>query len=389
MNTLDKISSLGQVFTPQSIVSEMLALKRNSGAVLEPSCGDGAFLKHLPTEAVGIEIDSTFKGENVLNIDFFDYKTNNTFDTIIGNPPYVRFQDIPDETRDKLSMEMFDKRTNLYMFFIEKCIRHLNKNGELIFITPRDFLKSTSSIQLNEFIYSNGTITDFMDMGDRRIFGNFTPNCVIWRFERGNFSRKTSTYKEFILSNGQLIFANNLYPVKFKDIFFVKVGAVSGADGIFENEQEGNADFVCSYTAKTGKTKKMIYNAKIPYLERFKEKLISRRIRKFSENDWWMWGRDFFHSEKNRIYVNCKTRNSNPFFIHSENKYDGSVLAVFPKNQKIDLKIICEELNNVNWLELGFVCDGRFIFSQKSLENSVLPESFAKYATAKNTLNDF
>ena len=264
MNTLDKVANLGQVFTPETTVSEMLTLRKNSGTILEPSCGDGAFLKHLSEKAVGIEIDQSFKGKNILNIDFFDYPASKKFDTIIGNPPYVRFQDIPEETKKKFDMKMFDKRTNLYLFFIEKCIRHLNSHGELILITPRDFLKSTSSINLNEFIYANGTITDFIDMGDKRIFGNFTPNCVIWRFEKDNFSRKTSTYKEFILSSGQLIFANNQYPVKFKDIFFVKVGAVSGADEVFANEKEGNADFVCSYTAKNGETKRMIYNTKIP-----------------------------------------------------------------------------------------------------------------------------
>jgi hypothetical protein len=35
----------------------------------------------------------------------------------------------------------------------------------------------------------------------------------------------------------------------------------------------------------------------------------------------------------------------------------------------------------VDWKELGFVCDNRFIFAQKSLENCVLPKSFEKYIT--------
>jgi adenine-specific DNA-methyltransferase len=36
-------------------------------------------------------------------------------------------------------------------------------------------------------------------------------------------------------------------------------------------------------------------------------------------------------------------------------------------------------LNNVDWQELGFVVDGRFVFSQKSLENSLLPISFKEF----------
>jgi adenine-specific DNA-methyltransferase len=276
-------------------------------------------------------------------------------------------------------MAHFDKRSNLYLFFIEKCIRHLAPGGELIFITPRDFLKATSSIQLNEFIYQNGTITDFIDLGDKKVFEGFAPNCVIWRFEKDNFLRKTNAHKNFILSNGQLLFADNHYPIKFSDIFFVKVGAVSGADIIFSNEKYGNTDFVCSYTAKTGETKRMIYNEKIKYLRRYKKTLISRKINKFDEYNWWKWGRDFFHSNLKRIYVNNKTRNKNPFFLHPSHFYDGSVLAVFPKNQGADMQKIRDDLNKVDWKELGFVCDGRFIFNQKSLQNCLLPGNFKNY----------
>ncbi|MDO4674526.1 hypothetical protein [Campylobacter sp.] len=42
------------------------------------------------------------------------------------------------------------------------------------------------------------------------------------------------------------------------------------------------------------------------------------------------------------------------------------------------LQKICDKLNNTDWQELGFVCDGRFLFSQKSLENAMLDSSFIK-----------
>jgi len=386
-SSINKIINLGQVFTPKYIVSQMLSLIKNNGKILEPSCGNGAFLNELPKErTIGIEIDPQYKGENIINMDFFDYSISNKFDTIIGNPPYVRFQDIPEETKKKLDLKIFDKRSNLYLFFIYKSILHLNLHGELIFITPRDFLKSTSAIKLNEFIYKNGTITNLIELGDEKVFKDFTPNVIIWRFEKDNFNRKTTAYKQFTYSNGQLLFTDNSYSVKFSSLFYVKVGGVSGNDKIFENKEYGNADFVCSYTAKTGKTKRMIYNIKIPYLEQFKEQLLNRKIRKFTEKDWWKWGRDFYHSNDERIYVNCKTRNKNPFFLHPSKYYDGSVLAIFPKNKNLDIRELCDDLNKVNWYELGFVCDGRYIFSQKSLENAVLPDTFLKYVN-KNEKN--
>ncbi|MDR2684273.1 MAG: class I SAM-dependent methyltransferase [Prevotellaceae bacterium] len=377
------VKQLGQVFTPQFIVTKMLQLRKNFGTVLEPSSGAGAFASSI-SNCVSIEIDEKYCTENSLNIDFFDYSTENKFDTVIGNPPYVRYQDILPATKQKLNTSFFDERTNLYLFFIEKCINHLNTHGELIFITPRDFLKATSSIKLNNFIFQNGTITDIIDLGDKKIFDSAQPNCIIWRFEKDNFLRKTNVKKEFIFANGQLLFTEDCYPVPFNDIFLVKVGAVSGNDKIFANEKYANVEFVCSSTYQTGKTRKMIFNVKNDYLEKHKTELLSRGIRQFDETNWWQWGRLHHISDRKRIYVNTKTRNQKPFFMHQCQNYDGSVLAVFPKKQNADEKLLCKKLNAVNWYELGFVCDGRYIFSQKSLENSLLPDYFREEAVKEN-----
>ena len=387
------VVNLGQVFTPPHIVSDMLALiqstkKLSNPRFLEPSCGNGAFFQNLPKNKVGIEIDSSVVCDKaILQEDFFAYSTNEKFDCIIGNPPYVRYQDIAISTKALLKSysKLFDSRSNLYLFFIYKCILHLKEGGELIFITPRDFLKSTSSVSLNEFLFYQGSITHFIDLGDKKIFDKAQPNCAIWRFEKDNFTRKTQCLREFSCINGQLLFTKKAYTIPFKDLFFVKVGAVSGADSIFANEKWGNMDFVCSQSAKSGKTRKMIYGIygkDCAYLQDFKERLLRRRIKKFNELNWWEWGRDYYKSENPRIYVNTKTRNKKPFFLHPCNVYDGSVLAVFPKFKvdSIRLGILCERLNNVDWEELGFVCDGRFLFSQRSLENAVLDSSFLEFA---------
>lgn len=404
------ITHLGQVFTPQHIVSDMLSLVRSvkreqNPRFLEPSCGNGAFWQNLPSNKVGIEIDTNaFKSftnldfktqDKLLNIDFFSYPVSEKFDTIIGNPPYVRYQDILDSTKALLKpfSAIFDMRTNLYLFFIYKCVLHLKEHGELIFITPRDFLKSTASVKLNEFLFAQGSITDFVELGDKRIFDKAQPNCVIWRFEKGDFSRKVNHKRNFSCVNGQLMLTKNRYTIPFNALFFVKVGAVSGADKIYANDEFGNVEFVCSHSAKSGKTKKMIYGEfgkDSAYLQGFKPQLLKRKIKKFDENNWWEWGRDYHKSDEARIYVNAKTRNKKPFFLHPCKAYDGSVLAVFPrfKVDLADLQKLCEMLNNVDWEELGFVCDGRFLFSQRSLENSVLGSEFGEvYKQGQHRLN--
>ncbi|PAF43422.1 class I SAM-dependent methyltransferase [Helicobacter sp. 11S03491-1] len=382
MNKMRK--TLGQFFTPISIVDEMIRLIQNNGNILEPSCGDGSFLTYLPQHAIGIELDvQIIKNQNVQNIDFFSYDIKNKFDTIIGNPPYVAYKEILEDTKKLLTpyKKMFDNRSNLYLFFIYKCVLHLKDNGEIIFITPRDFLKLTASIKLNDFLYANGTITDFIDLGDKKIFKDVQPNCAIWRFEKDNYTRKTNLVKNFSCNNGQISFTNNHYCVRFKDLFFVKVGAVSGNDKIFTNPSIGNEEFVSSTTCKTGKTKKMIFNCYLPYLETYKDILIRRKIKKFTQSNWWEWGRDYFKSDLPRIYVNTKTRNKKPFFTHPIKAYDGSILAIFPKFQTDDLTLseICDLLNHTHWEELGFICDGRYLFSQKSLENCFIGEEFYKF----------
>lgn len=373
------VSSLGQVFTPPEIVKRMLALKRNSGRVLEPACGDGAFLRELDG-ALGIELDPNHCPSGALNMDFFSYPTTEKFDTVIGNPPYVRYQDIRPDTRRKLEPLGFDGRSNLYLFFIRKAALHLNPGGELVFITPREFLKATSSRALNAFLHEEGTITDLIDLGDARIFDGAIPNCVIWRFVRGDFSHRLTDGREFVLCGGQLLFTRSHYPVRFSDVFHVKVGAVSGADDIFSHCELGNADFVCSHTVRTGQTRRMIYNRRVPHLDSFKRRLLARRVAKFDESNWWRWGRSLYESDRPRIYVNHKTRAEQPFFLHSSNFFDGAVLAIFPHALNADLARLCDLLNSVDWSELGFLCDGRYIFGQRSLETAVLPAEFSDYA---------
>lgn len=289
------VAHLGQVFTPQNIVADMLKLVRSVERVknprfLEPSCGNGAFFAHLPSNKIGIEIDSSHC------------------------PPSHQ---MCHNEQSKVSQQ--------------------NNNAKRYFANAQ---------------YDKENI----DCHEKKIF-----NCI----------------------SGQIIFTRKRYEIPFNALFFVKVGAVSGADSIFANEKFGNMDFVCSFSAKTGKTKKMIYGdfgKNCAYLAEFKSQLKARKIKKFDEHNWWEWGRDYYKSKSPRIYVNSKTRNKKPFFLHHCNAYDGSVLAIFPRFEvdNATLQKICEMLNNVDWEELGFVCDGRFLFSQRSLENCLLGSEFGE-----------
>ena len=373
----------GQVFTPAPIVDRMLGLVRNRGRVLEPACGDGAFSSRI-AGCVAIENDARVCPPDALNLDFFAYPEKEKFDTIIGNPPYVKARDILPATRRRLASQLLDGHANLYLHFIEKCVRHLKPGGELIFITPRDFLKATGAARLNVWLHEQGTITHIEELGDARVFDGVVPNCVIWRFVRGDDSKRTADGRRMLLAGGQLLFTRGIYSVPLASVFNVKVGAVSGADAIFTNAELGNTDFVCSKTAQSGELRRMIFDTPLPlpYLEAHKERLLARRVARFDDNNWWKWGRRHHQSAAPRIYVNQKTRNVRPFFVHPCNDYDGAVLALFPHRREADTAHLATLLNGVDWNELGFVCDGRYLFSQRSLEQTPLPEDFAEFAVA-------
>jgi len=111
--------------------------------------------------------------------------------------------------------------------------------------------------------------------------------------------------------------------------------------------------------------------------------LLARRVRPFDESNWWQWGRGFPINLHPRIYVNGRTRKREPFFLHDCNAFDGAVLALFTNNWRMPRRELIECMlmlnRNVDWQELGFVCDGRFLFTQRSLQTCVLPDKFSRF----------
>jgi adenine-specific DNA-methyltransferase len=333
--------------TDIQIVKKMILLRRWGGKILQAS-SHGDFSGYFP------------KFFNVGD-GLFELKHDNHYATIMGVFPSIPYKHI--ENKNKL--KGFDKNTNLYVFCINKCLDHLDQRGELIVHTPSDFLKNSPA--LNERLFKMGTITD--------IINTDKVGYIIWRFVKDDFSHKTlfnGEWKNFLSMNNQLMFLNNDYSVPFTDLFTIHVGAISGCDEAFS---KGNSDFVTSQTLQSGLTKKMLFNSYHISLEKYKDKLLSRKVKKFNEDNWWTWGRSHFISDEPRVYVPCKTKQDKPFFNHDCKNYDGSVMGIFFKGKAKPAKV-ASLLNKVDWAELGFKTGKRFIFSQKSLESINLPTEF-------------
>lgn len=107
----------------------------------------------------------------------------NTFNYVIGNPPYVNPHDMSKETVKFLKNNYLTTRTgvfNIFYAFIEKGMNELNDEGMLSFIIPNNFLTIKSALELREYLQSNLYIKSILDFGDNMVFKPIrTYNCIV------------------------------------------------------------------------------------------------------------------------------------------------------------------------------------------------------------------
>lgn len=165
----------GIFFTPKTYISEIFKFLDknpiNPNNILEPSFGSGEFfdfiIKKYPNSNIyGVEINqimyekvkNIYPNLNLVNEDFIDYETTNSFDLIVGNPPYVVLKNNNDKFK-----EISSGRPNLYCWFLYKSINMLNDNGILIFIIPNSILNTSFYKSLREFIISKCNILNIIE----------------------------------------------------------------------------------------------------------------------------------------------------------------------------------------------------------------------------------
>jgi adenine-specific DNA methylase len=168
----------GGFYTPLPIAEFVLkwALNGNPDAdILEPSCGDGKFLEglrelDLPYHSLtGIELneEEAAKAEAVglprtqlLNADFHTYcnHTEQRFDVVVGNPPYIRFQYF--EPQQQVEAEnifiraglKYSRLTNAWVSFVVGATLLLKEKGRIGFVIPAEVLQVSYAEQLRTFI---------------------------------------------------------------------------------------------------------------------------------------------------------------------------------------------------------------------------------------------
>ena len=191
----DPVKNLGQYFTPSFLADFIVNLidLEDPIRILEPSAGSGVFVKALEkrfSTIVAIEIDRSIPTSTktpILYQNFFDYPVEEKFDVIIGNPPYVRWRNQPQDIRhDIIDRKFWNNRINaladLFQAFMFKSIDHLKPGGQLLFITPKFWLQTLHAANLREFIVTNGYLDFIIDLHEKKIFPAVSSNLLIVKF---------------------------------------------------------------------------------------------------------------------------------------------------------------------------------------------------------------
>lgn len=175
----------GAFFTPPEIADFLSewAIRESSDRVLEPSCGEAAFLtaavkrlKELGVEefdadqlhGVDIHEESVASAQEELESlrvrgtlhagDFFDLGIRKAFDAVVGNPPYVRYQNFSGRARAKAAEAALAQGVRLtglassWAAFVVHASAFLKPSGRLALVLPAELLTVSYAAPVRSFL---------------------------------------------------------------------------------------------------------------------------------------------------------------------------------------------------------------------------------------------
>lgn len=218
----------GAFFTPSYIVDYIIETvnPQYNNKVIDLSCGSGAFILGLLKYYVSNHKKTVIQciKDNIYGVDILDYnikrckllivlfglihneivveedinihvadslkkKWEMKFDVVVGNPPYVKFQDLDENVRDYLlnNWETTKLGTyNLYFAFFELGLKVLKENGKLGYITPNNYFTSLSGEYLRAFFQSKKCVYKIIDFSCTKVFDVQTYTAITFLNKKYN-----------------------------------------------------------------------------------------------------------------------------------------------------------------------------------------------------------
>ena len=175
----------GGYYTPKKIAEFIAtwAIRTKNDEILEPSCGDGSFIsaiadrlhemgasdQSIKHNVTGVELDkveaskASQYGPNVVQSDFFTYYQKcidgeKEFDVIVGNPPFIRYQNFEEEYR-KVAFELMTKhgfQPNRLMYiwlpFLVLACKALKPDGRVGMVIPAELFQVDYAAEARLFL---------------------------------------------------------------------------------------------------------------------------------------------------------------------------------------------------------------------------------------------
>lgn len=138
---------------------------------------------------------------NIYNADGLYFNDSIKFDFVIGNPPYIAYADLNNETRQKTRNNFTSCALGKFDYsyaFIEKGLSLLAKNGKMVIIAPSNMFKTVFGGKLRELIKNE--LTEIIDCSAINIFENVLTAPAISIYQKGSNSN-ILIYREKLPSN--------------------------------------------------------------------------------------------------------------------------------------------------------------------------------------------
>ena len=182
LDTAELRKARGAFFTPAELCRHMAgwAIRTPEDAVLEPSCGEAAFLVAAaermsslgpgPGLLHGVDVHPASAREarrilagtghqtRITVADFFTLRPTPTFDAVIGNPPFVRYQDFTGEARARSREAALRAGVNLtklassWAAFTVHSALFLKPGGRLALVLPAELLSVNYAAEVRQFL---------------------------------------------------------------------------------------------------------------------------------------------------------------------------------------------------------------------------------------------
>jgi len=125
-----------------------------------------------------IEIDVA---RGLRSLDFFQwhlhfndvFQQKGGFDVVIGNPPYVRQEKLPEHFKQELKVEfpkLFNGTADIYTYFYGKGVELLCANGNLAFISSNKWFRTNYGLNLRKYLSETCRIHSITDFGELPVF---------------------------------------------------------------------------------------------------------------------------------------------------------------------------------------------------------------------------